>query len=121
MSECLSVFGRDNVRLLSNSVGIESEDHGLKNAKLWESQNDGISVIRHHEKKPDCGREVLSHFPNLQPSEIVVIGDRLLTDVLMANENGMMSILTVQLLDLSTDNTVAAAMRLLERKFLLKP
>eukprot|EP01034_Spumella_vulgaris_P022045 gene22044-28139_t len=72
-----------------------------------------IPVIRHDNKKPGCLNEVLSHFQSctistteVQPHEICVIGDRLLTDIVFANQYGMYSVL-VQPLNQYKDHPVA--------------
>lgn len=49
--------------------------------------------MRHCKKKPACGKDILSHFGSIQRDKIAVIGDRLFTDVLMANLFGLKSIL----------------------------
>lgn len=58
----------------------------------------GITVFRHSTKKPGCGSDVLKYFKNIpeigisRPSEIAVVGDRLFTDVMMANLMGAFSV-----------------------------
>lgn len=52
-----------------------------------------VHVLRHCKKKPACGKDILSHFGSIQGNKIAVIGDRLFTDVLMANLFGLKSIL----------------------------
>lgn len=53
-----------------------------------------VEVLRHSTKKPGCGAQILKHFIErsdtgvTKPSQIAVVGDRLSTDVLMANMNG---------------------------------
>lgn len=57
-----------------------------------------MTVLRHSTKKPGCGAEVLSYFRNLpdsrvtKPSQIAIVGDRLFTDVMMANMMGSWSV-----------------------------
>ena len=57
----------------------------------------GVKVLRHSTKKPGCSSQILDHFSRvpdarpLKPSEIAVIGDRLLTDVMLANSLGACS------------------------------
>ena len=82
-----------------------------------------IPVIRHKLKKPACISEVLQHFENklsrkIHPSEICMIGDRVLTDVMFDNLYGMLSIL-VKPLSLRHDHPIAVIIRLLETKILL--
>lgn len=52
------------------------------------------------------------------PSEICMIGDRVLTDVVFANINGMVSVLVAPLC-VRTDHPIAVAIRFLEVKILL--
>lgn len=58
----------------------------------------GVTVFRHSTKKPGCGIDVLNYFrdrPEIgieYPGQIAVIGDRLFTDVMMANMIGAWSI-----------------------------
>jgi len=64
-----------------------------KGADLLES-NTGVQVLRHSTKKPGCRDEIFSHFrlaPELgvtRPDQIAVVGDRLFTDIMMANLMG---------------------------------
>ena len=72
--------------IVSNSSGLQSKDpYGSKASTL--ERNVEIPVLRHQKPKPACGPEILAHFKGVvdQPSEIVVIGDRLFTDIAMAN------------------------------------
>ena len=77
---------------MSNSSGTASDPDG-KEADLLES-NTGIKVLRHSTKKPGCRNEIFDHFrqaPELgvtRPDQIAVVGDRLFTDVVMANLMG---------------------------------
>ncbi len=54
----------------------------------------------------------------VSPSEICMIGDRVLTDVVFANINGMVSVLVAPLC-VKTDHPIAVAIRFLEVKVLL--
>lgn len=57
-----------------------------------------MTVLKHHTKKPGCGSEVLEFLRNAPNSDvtkanqITVVGDRLFTDVMMANMMGSWSI-----------------------------
>jgi len=114
------IFGERCVAILSNSVG-SCDDLDYKGAAETE-QNMQLPVIRHVEKKPACLREVLAHFehltPELKASEICIVGDRVLTDVLFANLNGMLSVL-VKPLSIRTDHPIAVVIRSFERWILL--
>ncbi|RMY99203.1 hypothetical protein D0860_08348 [Hortaea werneckii] len=82
--------------IVSNSSGTGS-DPGHKEAELLE-RNTGIRVLRHSTKKPGCHGEIMDFFRS-QPetgvtkeSQVAVVGDRLFTDVMMANMMGAHSI-----------------------------
>ena len=125
MRTALDVFGHGNVAILSNSAGTK-DDEGYEDAIKIEHEM-GINVIRHDEKKPGGLREVFEHFNGElgekveNASELCMVGDRLLTDVVFGNLHGM---LTVHCLPLCTgkdnkgDNMVASVIRGLENKAL---
>ncbi|CCK72384.1 uncharacterized protein KNAG_0K00160 [Huiozyma naganishii CBS 8797] len=73
--------------VVSNTAG-SGDDTDFKEAKLIEQQT-GVNVLRHSKKKPGCKEEILRYFREnnvtTNPQEIAVIGDRLLTDVMLAN------------------------------------
>ena len=54
----------------------------------------GVSVLPHSTKKPGCGSEIMEYFrkhPEVgvtRPEQVAVVGDRLTTDVMMANLMG---------------------------------
>jgi len=121
VQEAKRIFGPEAVAILSNSVG-SSDDKGYAGAALCESHL-GLAVIRHEVKKPGCLTEVQQHFARatariVAANEILVVGDRLLTDVLFANLNGMQSVLVAPLCT-RTDHPVAVIIRFLERRLLL--
>ncbi|KAI9860749.1 MAG: hypothetical protein M1813_005672 [Trichoglossum hirsutum] len=78
--------------IVSNSAGTRDDPDG-KEADLLE-MNTGVKVLRHNTKKPGCRAEVFDHFMNSKdtgvtsPDQIAVVGDRLFTDVMMANLMG---------------------------------
>jgi len=116
------VFGRKNVAILSNSAGTK-DDPGYEDAKKIESDM-GISVIRHDEKKPGGLQEVLDHFDTVDDaSQLCMVGDRLLTDIVFGNLFGM---LTVHVLPLcegeenKRDNKIASIIRTAENAALYK-
>lgn len=51
-------------------------------------------MLSHSTKKPGCGNEIMEYFKNYpetgvtRPEQIAVVGDRLTTDVMMANFMG---------------------------------
>lgn len=82
--------------IVSNSAGTNDDVDG-KEANLLEAAT-GVKVLRHSTKKPGCGRQILDYFYDTPdsnvtlPSQIAVVGDRLSTDVVMANMMGSWSI-----------------------------
>jgi len=120
LQSALDTFGTHNVAILSNSAGTDDDPNFIDGAEIEKSL--GIAVIKHSEKKPGGLDEVMNHFPNVdEPSQLCMVGDRLLTDVVFGNLHGM---LTVHILPLcsgdenSKDNTVAKVVRSVENKFM---
>ena len=116
----IDTFGRENVAILSNSAGTDDDPGFVDGAEIEESL--GIAVIKHSEKKPGGLEETMSHFPSVDdPSQLCMVGDRLLTDIVFGNLHGM---LTVHILPLCTgeenknDNTVAKVIRTVENKIM---
>lgn len=106
--------------ILSNSAGT-ADDPGFIDGKEIEEAL-GIAVIKHNEKKPGGLEETMAHFPNVDdPSQLCMVGDRLLTDVVFGNLHGM---LTVHILPLCSgeenkkDNKVAKVIRTVENKIM---
>ena len=79
----------------------------------------GLAVIQHGSKKPapSCAEEVTSHL-QAEPHEVVMIGDRYLTDVVFGNLFGMLTIRT-EFFEASKDPIVVQYARMIE-KWLLK-
>ena len=54
----------------------------------------GVSVLTHAVKKPGCGTEIIDYFRKYpetgvtHPSQVAVVGDRLTTDMMLANTMG---------------------------------
>ena len=78
--------------IVSNTAGTDS-DKNQNEAALLEA-NTGVKVLRHSTKKPGCKEEVMAYFKAhpesgvLRPDQIAVVGDRLSTDIMMANMMG---------------------------------
>ena len=60
LTQCIEVYGHDNVAILSNSVG-SLEDRGFFEALMVEKSL-GINVIRHIKKKPEVKEDIYYHF-----------------------------------------------------------
>ena len=80
--------------IVSNRAGTA---HHQQEAELLEKTT-GVKVLRHSTKKPGCGRDILAHFKACanvaisDPAEIAVIGDRIFTDIMLANMLGSLGI-----------------------------
>ena len=86
-------FAPSSVLIVSNSSGLRSKDpDGLRAGELERAT--GVEVLRHDEPKPapSCADAVLKHFGGIEPARVVVVGDRLFTDVVMANAMGSRSV-----------------------------
>lgn len=79
--------------IVSNTSGSSSDPDGSL-AKVLEEET-GVQVFRHAGKKPGCYQEILDYLKAEglvnSPKEIAVVGDRLMTDVAMANMMGSYS------------------------------
>ncbi|POR36737.1 Uncharacterized protein TPAR_03037 [Tolypocladium paradoxum] len=79
--------------VVSNTAGASSWDKELKQAAEVEKST-GVFVLPHSVKKPGCGPEIMAYFKQhpetgvTDPSHVAVVGDRLLTDVMLANIMG---------------------------------
>ncbi|KAL2048115.1 hypothetical protein N7G274_000026 [Stereocaulon virgatum] len=94
--EIRNAFSSPRLLIVSNSAG-SSEDPDGKEADLLE-QVTGVKVFRHSTKKPGCAIDVYKHLRSIKPvgvthaAQVAVVGDRLFTDVMMANMMGAWSI-----------------------------
>ncbi|TDZ31246.1 Phosphatidylglycerophosphatase GEP4 [Colletotrichum spinosum] len=79
--------------IVSNTAGATSYDTSLKLAKELEEAT-GVTVLPHKTKKPGCGSEIMEYFKShpetgvSHPSHVAVVGDRLTTDMMLANMMG---------------------------------
>lgn len=79
--------------IVSNTAGALSYDSKRKLASALEDAT-GVNVLSHQTKKPGCGPEIMEYFRQhpetgvTSPSQIAVIGDRLSTDMMLANMMG---------------------------------
>lgn len=78
--------------IVSNTAGTSSAK-GHAEADLLERRT-GVTVLRHASKKPGCHAEIMDYFRTApdadvtSPSHVAIVGDRLFTDVMMANMMG---------------------------------
>ncbi|PQE15580.1 had superfamily phosphatase protein [Rutstroemia sp. NJR-2017a WRK4] len=83
--------------IVSNTSGALSLD---RSGKLADEvmKSTGVTVLPHSTKKPGCGPEIMEYFLKYpetgvtRPDQIAVVGDRLTTDVMMANLMGSYAI-----------------------------
>jgi len=88
--ECRQTFGEGNVLVVSNSAGTPQYDAGGIQAESI-SHYLQVPVLRHNTPKPgySCIQGIRNYFTSLlspvTDDELIVIGDRIFTDVVMAN------------------------------------
>ena len=110
-------FGADNCIVLSNSAGSGDDAPEYTAAKACEAAL-GLRVARHPDaQKPQCLAGVVSAMAS-DATNVAVVGDRLSTDILAANEIGALSVHT-RPLDTKGDNPAALLSRFLENRLLL--
>ncbi|KAJ8453727.1 hypothetical protein ONZ51_g13437 [Trametes cubensis] len=87
--ECRETFGPDNVLIVSNTAGSHLDIGSIEAESV--SHHLSAPVLRHSALKPSyaCINAVRAYFASLprpvRDDELVVVGDRLFTDVVMAN------------------------------------
>ncbi|KAF2667122.1 HAD-superfamily phosphatase [Microthyrium microscopicum] len=77
--------------IVSNTAGTSSDKNHAEAALL--EKNTGVAVLRHDTKKPGCHEEVMRYLRKsdagvTSPSQVAIVGDRLLTDMMLANTMG---------------------------------
>ncbi|KAL3423062.1 HAD superfamily phosphatase [Phlyctema vagabunda] len=79
--------------IVSNTAGALSLDTTGSQAVAVKAST-GLEVLAHKDKKPGCGSEIMEYFLQhpetgvTRPEHVAIVGDRLTTDVLMANLMG---------------------------------
>jgi len=74
-------------------------------------------VIRHEKKKPAVLHDVMHHFTCREEHQVAIIGDRILSDIVMGNKHGFFTI-HVQPFDTKVENVVVKMVRAFEDKYL---
>ncbi|TRM69042.1 mitochondrial PGP phosphatase-domain-containing protein [Schizophyllum amplum] len=88
-AECRAAFGPDHVLVVSNSAGTRQQDAGAIQAEAV-GHALGVPVLCHTSYKPSysCIADIRAYFASLpnpvRDDELVVVGDRVFTDVVMA-------------------------------------
>ena len=78
---------------MSNTAGATSYDRKGELATELERAT-GITVLSHRTKKPGCQAEIMAYFKKhpeagvTHPAQIAIVGDRLMTDMMLANAMG---------------------------------
>ncbi|KAI5816281.1 mitochondrial PGP phosphatase-domain-containing protein [Pyronema omphalodes] len=84
----------DRLLIVSNTSGTRISDATDHKAQTL-SQNTSTAVLRHDTLKPGCSEEIFTYLKArgvTKPSQIVVVGDRVATDVVMASLMGARSV-----------------------------
>ncbi|KAG0337146.1 hypothetical protein BG004_007759 [Podila humilis] len=113
--QCKGIY-KDKIVIVSNSAGTH-DDKEHKGAIEIENSL-GVHVLRHKEKKPAGGEELLEYLDPIPPSQIAFVGDRALTDIVFGHNYGMLTILTRQVVSEKGDNPIAMQIRRLEHRVL---
>ncbi|KAG7665606.1 uncharacterized protein J8A68_000812 [[Candida] subhashii] len=94
-------YPKEHLLIVSNSAGTNDDIDHVQALKL--ETDTGVTVLRHSTKKPGCLPEIKEYFAqfDIKPSEIVIIGDRLFTDMMMANMMGSWGIWVCEGVELS--------------------
>ena len=102
---------------MSNSAGSSDDKEYGEAVRIEETME--INVIRHLKKKPDVWHDIQKHFgdENLDPTKIAVIGDRVLSDIIMGNNLGSFTVL-VEPFNTSRENFVVKTVRKFENKLI---
>lgn len=93
-AELRAAYPGSQLLIVSNTAGSD-DDPGHAHARRVEHST-GVKVFKHSSKKPGCYREIMQYVEARglasHPSEVAVVGDRLMTDVAMANLMGASSV-----------------------------
>ncbi|URE29837.1 hypothetical protein MUK42_12909 [Musa troglodytarum] len=111
---CRSAFPAGSIAVFSNSAGLKQFDPDGEEAKALEKSIGGIHVIRHEVKKPAGTAEDIERYFGCPASLLVMVGDRIFTDVVYGNKHGFLTILTEPLC-LSEEPFIVNQVRKLER------
>ncbi|KAF9460729.1 mitochondrial PGP phosphatase-domain-containing protein [Collybia nuda] len=86
---CRKTFGEGNILIVSNSAGTRMDPGGIQSESV--THNTGAPVLRHKSMKPaySCISAIRGYFSSLrfpiEDRELIIVGDRIFTDVVMAN------------------------------------
>ncbi|XP_042441547.1 phosphatidylglycerophosphate phosphatase 1, chloroplastic/mitochondrial isoform X2 [Zingiber officinale] len=103
-----------SVAVFSNSAGLKQYDPDGAEAKALEEAIEGIRVVKHEVKKPSGTAEDIERYFGCPASLLVMVGDRVFTDVVYGNKHGFLTILTDPF-NLSGEPFIVKQVRKLER------
>lgn len=90
--ELRKAYPGSRLLIVSNSAGTGSDkDHAEADTI---ERDTGVKVLRHATKKPGCHEDIMQYFTHssdagvTKASQVAIVGDRLFTDVMMANMMG---------------------------------
>ncbi|CAK5264178.1 unnamed protein product [Mycena citricolor] len=87
--DCRRTFGDGNVLIVSNSAGSHSDPAGIEAESV--KRNLQVPVLFHATPKPgySCVKAIRTYFSSLRdpvrPEQLVIVGDRIFTDVVLSN------------------------------------
>jgi phosphatidylglycerophosphatase GEP4 len=99
-------------RCIARCAGLEGFDDNFKEAARVEAALQ-VPVLRHRDKKPAGGAADAATALRCAPHELVVVGDRRLTDVVFGNLAGAITVLVAPA-DTARESAVVRAARRLE-------
>ena len=102
----LQAMSHFHCAILSNSV--------FNKTPLLVDGHTSIECIPHRLPKPFCAKELLMYFKGVTNTEILFIGDRLLTDIFMAKQMSMFSIYIREPISIDDEGMSQRLMRKLE-------
>lgn len=100
----LQNFDLNQILIVSNSMGSSDDPNYLQVDEFQQNYQEDtktnvvLPILKHNHKKPGCHQHIIHHFQsihglgNVKNEEIAVIGDRLFTDILMANQMGSIGV-----------------------------
>ena len=113
LSKLQKAIGFKKVMLFSNSIG-SSDDTNKEEIPITEKRMN-IKIFVHNSKKPRINLKNLESVTNkaIERNKVLIIGDRLFTDVYMAHEYGFISLL-VKPINYKKDNIMVRFVRNIE-------
>ena len=112
LDSALKAFGPQGIAVLSNSAGGPDDTNYAAAEALQNTLS--LPVLRRKFKKPRGFEAVREHFNGCEPSALIMVGDRLLTDITFGNLHGMLTVHTTRLLSNAGEPPVVRVARRFE-------